>query len=301
MKRTVLFLSLPNENGNGTQKAQKDTKGTRNNVARHTFFASCVPLVPFVLLSRSRWAKLLFLIALTISATACNVFKRPPGRPPADSKEIPPGEITDFGVLYGKNCAGCHGEDGRGGAAIGLGDPLYLAIADDATIRRVTADGVPGTAMAAFAQTSGGMLRKEQIDAIVTGMRTSWGNRNNPGSLNPPPYRAQAAGDAKRGEAVYATFCSSCHGADGRGGKASSIVDGSFLALVSDQGLRTTVIVGRPDLGAPDWRNNVPDKPMSPEDVSDVVAWLVAQRSQFPGQPYASAIPRSLNIAGEPQ
>jgi hypothetical protein len=25
---------------------------------------------------------------------------------------------------------------------------------------------------------------------------------------------------------------------------------------------------------------------MSPEDVSDVVAWIVAQRAQFPGQPY---------------
>jgi mono/diheme cytochrome c family protein len=245
----------------------------------------------------------LLLTVLTLTATACNVFKNPPGRPSAGSQELPPGEIKDFSVLYGKNCAGCHGEDGRGGAAIGLGDPLYLAIADDATIRRVTADGVPGTAMAAFAQTSGGLLSKKQIDAIVTGMRTSWGKGTNPDSLNPPPYRAQAAGDAKRGATVYATYCSSCHGADGRGGKASSIVDGSFLALVSDQGLRTTVIVGRPDLGAPDWRNNVPNKPMSPEDVSDVVAWLVAQRLQFPGQPYtsakltrsASAIARSLN------
>jgi len=32
---------------------------------------------------------------------------------------------------------------------------------------------------------------------------------------------------------------------DGRGGKASSIVDGSYLSLVSDQNLRTTVIVGQ--------------------------------------------------------
>src|SRR5262245_43446631 len=113
----------------------------------------------------------LFLAVLTLSTTACNAFKRAPGRPSPDAQVIPPGEITDFSVLYSKNCAGCHGEDGRGGAAIGLGDPLYLAIADDATIRRVTADGVAGTAMAAFAQTSGGMLSTAQIDAIVTGMR----------------------------------------------------------------------------------------------------------------------------------
>jgi cytochrome c oxidase cbb3-type subunit 3 len=67
---------------------------------------------------------------------------------------------------------------------------------------------------------------------------------------------------------------------------ASSIVDGSYLALVSDQGLRTVVIVGRPELGAPDWRGNVPGKPMSSQDVSDVVAWLASQRTKFPGQPY---------------
>jgi mono/diheme cytochrome c family protein len=164
---------------------------------------------------------------------------------------------------------------------------VYLAIADDATIRRVTADGVPGTAMPAFAQHSGGMLTDDQINAIVGGIRSRWAK---PGALpgaDAPPYAAQAPGDPKRGAAVYGIYCSSCHGADGRGGKrASSIVDGSYLALVSDQGLRTTVIVGRPELGAPDWRGDVPGKPMSPEDVSDVVAWLAALRPQFPGQPY---------------
>jgi hypothetical protein len=61
-------------------------------------------------------------------------------------------------------------------------------------------------------------------------------------------------------------------------------VDGSYLALVSDQGLRTTVIAGRPELGAPDWRGNVPGTPMTPQDIADVVAWLSAQRAPFPGR-----------------
>jgi mono/diheme cytochrome c family protein len=104
------------------------------------------------------------------------------------------------------------------------------------------------------------------------------------------------AGDAKRGAEVFVTYCLSCHGADGRGSKqASSIVDGSYLALVSDQYLRTTVIAGRREWGAPDWRSDLPGKPMSPEDVSDVVAWLSAQRSPFSGQPYTS----STQVKGE--
>ena len=105
-----------------------------------------------------------------------------------------------------------------------------------------------------------------------------------------PPYAADEAGDAKRGANVYAFYCASCHGPGGRGGeKASSIVDGSYLALVSNQSLRTTVIVGRPELGAPDFRENFPGKAMSPADVSDVVAWLAAQRQQAAGQPHPAA------------
>jgi cytochrome c oxidase cbb3-type subunit 3 len=56
---------------------------------------------------------------------------------------------------------------------------------------------------------------------------------------------------------------------------------------VSDQGLRTIVITGRPELGAPDWRGNAPGKPMSDQEVTDVVAWLASQRAQHPGQPYS--------------
>jgi cytochrome c oxidase cbb3-type subunit 3 len=228
--------------------------------------------------------------------TACGTRDSAPGRPPADSQVIAPNKIMDFNLLYASNCAGCHGPDGKGGPAVGLGNPVYLAIADDAAIRRVTADGVAGTSMPAFAQRSGGMLTDDQINAIVGGIRARWAKPDTLRDANPPPYAAQSPGDPKRGETAFAVYCSSCHGAGGRGGQASSIVDGSYLALVSDQNLRTTVIVGRPEMGAPDWRGDVPGKPMSPEDVSDVVAWLAAQRPQFPGQPYSTSLQREGGI-----
>jgi len=105
--------------------------------------------------------------------------------------------------------------------------------------------------------------------------------------LNPA---AKSAGDAGRGELAYKTYCESCHGAEGRGGqKGSAITDGAFLALVSDQGLRTVVINGRPELNAPDWRGNVPGKPMAEQEVTDVVAWLASKRVRNPGQPYPAA------------
>jgi mono/diheme cytochrome c family protein len=179
--------------------------------------------------------------------------------------------------------------EGKGGAAISLANPVYLAIADDAVLHRATANGILGTSMPAFAQSAGGMLTDKQIGVIVGGIREHWSQPDIFQGADPPPYSSSAPGDSARGAEVYATYCSSCHGAAGRGGtKASSIVDGSFLALVSDQELRTIVIAGRPELGAPDWRSDVPGKPMSAQDISDVVAWLASQRQKFPGQPFPS-------------
>ena len=226
--------------------------------------------------------------ALVLSTVLCGCANAP-GRELAASTPIVPNEISDFDVLYGDNCAGCHGPDGHGGASIPLGDPVYLAIADDTTLRHAATNGIPGTSMPAFAQSAGGMLTEKQIDLIVRGIRERWSQPNVLSGSIPPPYASISSGDSARGAQVYATFCASCHGVAGKGGpKASSIVDGSFLALLNDQELRTIVIVGRPDLGAPDWRNNVPGTPMSAPDISDVVAWLASQRSQFPGQPYQS-------------
>jgi mono/diheme cytochrome c family protein len=209
---------------------------------------------------------------------------------------VVPGEISDFSTLYEQNCAGCHGAEGKGGAAIALANPVYLAVADDTILHRATANGIPGTSMPAFAQSAGGMLTDKQVDVIVSGIRERWSKPDVARSADPPPYSASAAGDPTRGSEVYATYCSSCHGSGGRGGqKAGSIVEGSFLALVNDQELRTIVIAGRPELGAPDWRSNIPGKPMSPQEISDVVAWLAAQRQKFPGQPF----PTTAKAMGE--
>ena len=223
---------------------------------------------------------------LLLFVAACD---RLPGKPLEAERYVPPSRVTDFASLYGENCAGCHGDDQRPGAAVALDDPVYLAVAGDDAIRHATAEGVRGTAMPAFARSAGGTLTDAQVDILVRGMRERWGKPNPPPDL--PPYAA-APGDASRGAAVYASRCAGCHGAAGSGGpKAGSIVDGSYLALVSDQGLRTAVIVGRPKLGMPDWRGapSPPQPPMSAEEIADVVAWMTAKRQAFPGQPYARA------------
>ena len=216
--------------------------------------------------------------------TGCNSS---PGRPREGSEPLAPNEVNEFRSLYAANCAGCHGPEGRGGAAIALGAPVYLAIADDKTVRNVVAHGVNGTSMPAFAQSVGGMLTDKQIDVIASGIR-SWSQPGILDGANPPSYTAKSPGDSQRGAAAYKLYCASCHGQGGAGSaKGSAIANDSFLALVSDQGLRTIVITGRPELGAPDWRGNLPGRPMSDQEVTDVVAWLASMRAQTPGQPYS--------------
>jgi mono/diheme cytochrome c family protein len=207
----------------------------------------------------------------------------PNGKPRENSQPLAPDEVMEFGTLYAENCAGCHGSEGRRGAAIALADPVYLGIADEAVMRKVIANGVRGTSMPPFAQSAGGTLTNKQIGVITTQIRSRWAQAG----ADPPSYMPTSTGDARRGGIVYKTYCESCHGPEGQGGaKGSSITNDSFLALVSDQYLRTIVIVGRPELGAPDWRGNVPGKPMSEQEITDVVTWLGSHRVRNPGQPY---------------
>src|SRR6185436_13950713 len=83
---------------------------------------------------------------------------RPPGKPTSADIELKPEEVRDFAVLYQQNCAGCHGHDGKGNTALALANPVYLAVASDDTIRRVTSSGIHGSLMPAFAKSSGGTL-----------------------------------------------------------------------------------------------------------------------------------------------
>ena len=234
-----------------------------------------------------RYQSTFAVFSLMLLLSACS---SPPGRPTKDSQEPAPSEISDFKTLYAENCAACHGTEGRGGAAIALADPVYLAIVDDSSMRKVIANGVHGTSMPAFAQSAGGMLTDKQLDTISSEIRSRWSRPGILTGVDAPSYAAKSSGDAQRGETSYRTYCSSCHGPQGQGGpKGSAITNDSFLALVSDQGLRTIVVAGRPELGAPDWRGNASGKPMSDREITDVVAWLASHRLQSPGQPYSVA------------
>jgi cytochrome c oxidase cbb3-type subunit 3/ubiquinol-cytochrome c reductase cytochrome c subunit len=219
--------------------------------------------------------KRLWLVVIIALFSGCNV--RLPGKPTEAERWRAPEDVSDFNELYTTNCAGCHGTGGKLGAARPLNDSLYLSFVPDDALRQVISQGQPGTNMPAFSQKVGGVLTDHQIDLLVNGMRASW-SRPNDFSGVLPMYKVSGSVDAASGERAYETYCASCHGPGGSGGPAGSIVDPNFLNLVSDQGLRTTVVVGRSDLGKPDWRSNLAGHPMSAQEIDAVVAWLAAHR-----------------------
>jgi cytochrome c oxidase cbb3-type subunit 3 len=213
-----------------------------------------------------------------------------PGKPKPGPEVPRPDQIVDFPTLYSQNCSGCHGDGGKNGSAYSLSNPVYQSLVDEQSLRKVMANGLPGTLMPAFAISAGGSLTEQQLDVLAKGMRSNWYKTGTTDSASAPPYKPAKPADVANGQQVYTTYCAACHGdaaaspkSTAAKSKAGSVVDPAFLTLVSDQALRTVVIAGRPDIGQPDWRNDVAGHPMSDQEVTDVVGWLSSMRPKAPG------------------
>jgi len=228
--------------------------------------------------------------AAALSTVGCNSAPGKPGPGPAVAR---PDQLHDFSTLYAQNCAACHGVNGHNGATISLANPVYIAVAGVGNIQRVTALGVPGTAMPPFALSAGGMLTDQQIAILSQQMVALWGNPSALAGIAPPVYASSTPGDSPRGQQAFTLFCARCHGADATGGHADngvttgSLVDPAYLALISDQGLRSIIIAGQPEQGMPDWRHHL-TRPITGQEITDLVAWLTSHRIATPGHPYQS-------------
>ncbi len=220
---------------------------------------------------------------------------RLPGKPSAGDTPLRPDQVSDFKTLYAGNCAACHGAGGHNGVAVSLANPAYLAYAGEDNIAAVTANGIDGSLMPAFAKSSGGLLTDAQIRILAHGMISEW---SNPAALHggtPPPYYSSATGDPARGEQVYRAACLQCH-ADARG----SLLDPAYLALISEGGLRTLIVAGKPEQGMPDWED-LKTGPLTDQNIADVVSFLFSHRATTPGQPFASPRTQPANPLGTPR
>ena len=111
------------------------------------------------------------------------------------------------------------------------------------------------------------MCIRDRIDVIVSGMFDNW-------SSDGPPWASGRRyevnnGRATRGKGAFVDMCGECHGKDGLGGSAGSVIMPAYLELVSAQYLRTVILCGRPELGMPPLASKIDDR-----TIDDIVAWL---------------------------
>jgi mono/diheme cytochrome c family protein len=255
-------------------------------------------------------SRTLTVLALCTAVAACAGCTHVPGHPRPGADVSRPDQQLDFQSLYSQNCSGCHGDDGRNGAALPLNNPAYLAIVGADNLRTATAKGVSATLMPPFARSAGGMLTDRQIEALVQGMLHAWARPSEFAGINLPPYSSNTPGNGADGEKAYAAACSRCHGVDGtgvkdppqKGSSPFSIVDPSYLALVSDQSMRSLVIAGHPDKAAPDWRSYFTGpaaRALTPQEISDIVAWIAEHRTPSPMQSTGNSRNNPPGVAGK--
>jgi len=206
-------------------------------------------------------------------ALLCLLACDPPGKPAPEP--VAAADVTDFKILFSQNCSGCHGPDGQKGPGRILNDAVYLAVIPQEALKQVITYGRPGTDMPAWAQSEGGPLTPQQVDALVNGIE-SW---KKPVSVPPgaelPSYAETAPGDPVNGKRLFVRGCFYCHG---QGARIGLVTDPSYLSLSTNQNLRTSIIVGRADLGMPNYRFLNAGHPLNDQDVSDLVAYLASLR-----------------------
>ncbi len=241
---------------------------------------------------RTRSTNVTAVAASVVAAMAfagCGGGALPPGSVEAAPPETP-GLDTAEGVVafYDNACSGCHGADGWHGAARPLADPLWWRTMPDEQIVEATAVGL-GRLMPGFSKDAKGGpyiayadLDRADVATFVKGLRARWAT---PGDAA-PAGSAVRLGDATRGAEVFSAHCISCHAEGGR----DSVLNPFYLANVTDQGLWSAVVFGRPDLG------KAPSS-LSPDEIADVVAYMASRRPSWASE---QALEPPLPISSEP-
>jgi cytochrome c oxidase cbb3-type subunit 3 len=180
----------------------------------------------------------------------------------------------DGAQLYAAHCAVCHGDKGTGGVGVPLALPSFLESVDDAFLHYTIRHGRPGRVMPAFPS-----LSDAQVDAIVRLIR-GWS-----GKPEPQFSYAPVKGDPAHGRELYVSYCATCHGANGEGGKGTGVTfsrkrelpiiapalrNPGFLTAASDEMIRHTLRYGRE--GTP--MRSFLVQGLSEQDIDDLVSYV---------------------------
>jgi len=187
-------------------------------------------------------------------------------------------EISERNVELGKAtfrmCRACHGEKAAGRIGVGprIASKTYLAAASDDFLARTIKNGRSATTMIAW----GKILSDQQVEAVIAYLR--FVEPVEPAVLD----ESDLEGVAGRGEQIFRSVCSGCHGRSGAGYQETANGTGigrrAFLDSASNGFVRYIVSHGKSQtkmrgFGA---RNVTAVANLSDQEIDDTIAYLRA-------------------------
>lgn len=176
-----------------------------------------------------------------------------PARLTADDASDFASSVIVGNVLYGVNCANCHGDKGEGSIGPSLRTKDVLESVSLEQLMGLVKTGVPSTTMPAWSQAYGGPFTDEDVKHVVNYI-TTWvpleadESRAAEGQFTP-------AGDALT---LYTANCSACHGVEGEGGIGPSLQSNDFVKSLTNDALIGFILSGRPGTAMPGFKGQLP-------------------------------------------
>lgn len=157
-------------------------------------------------------------------------------------------QAPDGKAIFLLNCAVCHQATGRGGGPYPplAGNPAVNA-ADSAALIQIVLNGRTGPITVNGAQYGGnmpswrGQLDDAQIAAVLTYVRTAWGN--GAPAVSEDQVAAARSPVALSGAELFATKCSTCHQSAGQGSEVYPPLAGNPTVTAADPSAMIAVIV----------------------------------------------------------
>ncbi|MHB1004388.1 MAG: c-type cytochrome [Chloroflexota bacterium] len=165
---------------------------------------------------------------------------------------------ADARALYGRYCVTCHGDDGAKLASVPLNNPNYWQGKSDAQVRSTISTGWGG--MPGFATRAGGGLSPAEINSLVTFLH----------GLVP----AKPKVDTAQGQALFASKCAACHGADGALQPSANLGDKAYVQGRGEADLIQATSAGRggmPPMG------KASGGQLSDEEIAAIVRYLLSR------------------------
>ncbi len=184
------------------------------------------------------------------------------------------GDAVAGSTMFGTFCASCHGPAGEGysagGSGPGIGLPGFLNLVCDDYVFQTVKHGRLGTPMKSFIGPGAiADLTESDVADIISHLRTLQ-HKVPPEVAADITLRQSEKGNPATGRVIFAANCAACHQDDGEGkvGLAPSLRNRDFLAVASDDFIRTTIRQGRMGTAM------VQRPDLSDTDIDHIIAFL---------------------------